>query len=77
MKVLPLAAHGLMRLGEQDDCLAPPIAPLLMARDTTLGRFQCALGFAVPAGREDARTVRTSGERLDAKVYPRFLPGSE
>jgi hypothetical protein len=29
VKVLSLAAHCLMRLGEQDDCLAPPIASLL------------------------------------------------
>ena len=42
VEVLPLAAHPLMRLGKQGDCLAAPIAPVQATTDTRLRRFQRA-----------------------------------
>jgi hypothetical protein len=47
MKVLPLSPDFLMRLGEQCYGLTPGYP--------TLRRFQRALGFALPAGSNDAR----------------------
>jgi hypothetical protein len=62
-----------MRFGEQCYGLATASAALLAARDTTLGSFHATLSLAIPARREDARSIGESSERLDAKVYARFL----
>ena len=73
MKILPLALHLLMRLGEQSDRLASAVAPLLAPRDPALRFFQRTLGFAIPARRKDACAISECRERLYPQVYARFL----
>ena len=75
VKIRSLAAHFLMRLGQQRHCLAPAVAALLAARDTPLRCFQRPFGFAIPTGREDARAIGEGGEGLNAKVDACLLSG--
>src|SRR5689334_6658082 len=62
-----------MRPGEQLDCLATAIAPLLATRDPALGGLERAFCIAVPTRVEDACAIRERGECLNAKVYPALL----
>ena len=64
MKILSLAAYLLMRLRQQCGRLPATIAPFLAPRNSALGGFQRALGFAIPTRRIDARGVREGSERL-------------
>ena len=74
VKVLPLALNFLMRLGEQGDRLAPPLAAFLASGYPALRGFQRALGFAIPAGGEDACPIRKSRKGLNAQIDASFLP---
>jgi hypothetical protein len=73
VEVLPLATDLLMRFGQQRDGLAPAVAPFLAARNTALRGFQCAFGFAIPAGRKAACAIRKRGARLTAEVKTGLL----
>ncbi len=73
MKVLPLAAHRLMRLGEQDNRFPATMAPYLAPRDPALRGLQCPLGFAIPTGRKDACAIREGTERFYPKVNAGLL----
>jgi hypothetical protein len=57
-KVLPLAAHLLMRLGEQDSRLLAAVAAFFPAHHTALGGLERAFRLAIPSGRKDARAIR-------------------
>jgi hypothetical protein len=74
VKVLPLAAHLLLRLGEQAHRLAASVAAFLATGDTTLRCLECAFGFAIPARREDASSIEEGGERLNPRSIPVSCP---
>jgi hypothetical protein len=74
VKVLPLTANCLVRLGKVHNRLAPTMAALLAFRDAPLAFGQVALRSAIAPRREDARTIRQWGEGFYPKVYARFLP---
>jgi hypothetical protein len=57
VKVTALATDLLMRFRQQCDGLTPAMTSFLAPCDAALRRFQCALGFAIPTGVEDARPV--------------------
>jgi hypothetical protein len=57
VKVLPLAAHCLMRLGQQGDCLASTMAAFLAATHAALGGLERTFRRAIPARREDAPAI--------------------
>jgi len=48
VNVLPLAAHCLMRFGEERHRLASAMTPLLAATHPALGRFQRPFRLAIP-----------------------------
>src|SRR5690349_11977877 len=68
MKVLPLPAHRLMRLGKQLNCLASAVAPFRATCYSALGGFERLFGRAIAARVEAARAIGEGSKRLNAKV---------
>src|SRR5713101_5306013 len=75
VEVLPLALHGLMRLGEQLDCLATARAALLTPRHSALGALQVQLGHTEDAWVSNLAAIRQGGERFQAEIDAGFLAG--
>src|SRR5262249_30668963 len=74
VKILPLAAHGLMRFRQQLHGLAPPITALLTPTYPALGSLKRALRLSIPAGMEYARAIREGNERLKPRAMPASCP---
>src|SRR5260370_15892117 len=65
VEVLPLALDMLMDTAQEMDRLAPPLAPLLAARDPPLGASQCHLGHTEDAGFGKLAALSQGGAPLD------------
>jgi len=74
VKVLPLAAHCLMRFRQDIDRLPASVAAFLAVRDPSRRSLESALGLAIPTRIEDTRAVGHGGERLSPQSYASLLP---